>query len=83
MTPMTFELVRDVFAWSIVLNLALLVYWFLLIAFAPGWVYRLHARWSMISRADFDRIHYRGMVYFKLAIFFVFVMPYLAMRIVF
>lgn len=82
MTPMSFELILKVLGWCAVLNLALLLYWFLMIALARNWVYRMHSRWSDISLEQFNATHYKGMVYFKIAIFFFNVMPYLAMRIV-
>lgn len=82
MTPMTLEVIRDVLGWCAILNLVLLLYWFVMIAFARGWVYRMHSRWYPVSEERFGAIHYQGMMYFKIAVFFFNVVPYLALRIV-
>ena len=79
---MTVETVRDVFAWCTVINLGLLLWWFLFFTMAHDWTYRFHSKWFKISRETFEAIHYGGMGAFKLGIFLFNLGPYLAMRIV-
>jgi len=79
---MTLEVVRDVIAWSAVLNFALLAVWFLVFSLAHGWMYRIHGKWFTLSVESFDAIHYGGMAFFKLCIIIFNVVPYLALRIV-
>ncbi|MFC1890712.1 DUF6868 family protein [Thermodesulfobacteriota bacterium] len=79
---MTIEIVRDFFAWCSVINIGLLLWWFLIITFARDWVYRTHSKWSKISVDSFNTIHYGGMLFFKIAIFLFNLVPYFALRIV-
>ncbi len=79
---MTLELLRDMLGWCSVINIGLLLYWWLIITFAHDWVYRFHGRWFKIPVETFDAIHYGGMAFFKLTIFVFNLVPYLALRIV-
>lgn len=79
---MTIEAVRDVLAWCTVINLVLLLCWFLLFALAHDWTYRLHKNWFKLTVEKFDVIHYAGMAIFKTGILLFNLVPYLAMRIV-
>ena len=78
---MTIELLRGTLAWSAVLNMGVLLWWFLFISFADDWVYKMHSRFFTIERRQFDAIHYAGMAFYKICIFTFFIVPYLALRI--
>ena len=79
---MTVEIVRDVLAWSTVINFALLIFWFLFFSLAHDWIYKYHGKWFTLPVEKFDAIHYAGMAFFKLCIFLFNLVPYLALRIV-
>ena len=79
---MTIEIIRDTLAWTSVINLVLLLLWFLFFTLAHEWVYRVHGKWFKISMEKFDEIHYAGMALFKIGIFLFNLGPYLALRIV-
>ena len=79
---MTIEIVRSVLAWSAVINIGLLLWWFLCLTCAHDWVYRFHGKWFKISVETFDAIHYAGLAFFKIAIFVFNLVPYLALRII-
>ncbi len=79
---MTIELIRDTLAWCTVINIVLLLWWYLFITFAHDWTYRWHTRWFKMSIDTFDAIHYGGMGLFKIGIFLFNLGPYLALRIV-
>ena len=55
---MTIELLRGTLAWSAVLNMGVLLWWFLCISFANDGVYKIHRRFFTIERRQFDAIHY-------------------------
>ena len=78
---MTVELLTGTLAWSAVLNMGILLWWFLFIALASDWVYKMHSKFYKISREHFDTIHYAGMAFYKICIFTFFIVPYLALRI--
>ena len=79
---MTVEQIRDVLAWCSVINIGLLLWWFLMFALAHDFVYRLHGKWFKLTVERFDAIHYAGIAFFKIGIFLLNIVPYLALRIV-
>ena len=79
---MSFEMIDNILAWSLVVNLSILMFWFLMFALAHDWVYGLHSRWFKISVEKFDGIHYAAMAFYKLAIFLFNLAPYIAIRII-
>jgi len=79
---MTVDLLRSTLAWSALLNMGILLWWFLFITLAHDWVYRVHSRFLKIPIEQFDTIHYVGMLIYKVVIFTFFIVPYLALRIV-
>jgi len=79
---MSIELIREVLAWSAVINYALLILWFMIFSLAHDWLYRLHGKWFELSVENFDAIHYLSMAFFKLSIFLFCLVPYIALRIV-
>ena len=79
---MTLEIVRSSLAWCIVINMGLLIWWFLFFTMAHDWMYRMQTKWFKIPEDGFDRINYAGMGLFKLAIVAFNLVPYLALRIV-
>lgn len=78
---MTVEMIRNMLAWSAVINYGLLTVWFLMFSLAHDWMYGFHGRWFKLSVEAFDAIHYGGMGLFKLGILLFALGPYLALRI--
>ncbi len=68
--------------WCAVINFGLLAWWAAFIVFAHDFVYRLHTRWFRLPVERFDAIHYAGIVAFKLATLTLFVVPWIALKIV-
>ena len=79
---MTMELIRAVLAWCTVINLGLLIYWFVIFTLAHDWIYRFHGKWFKLSVDQFDAVHYGGMAVFKIGMILFNLVPYLALRIV-
>ncbi len=79
---MTLELIRHVLGWCAVINLGLLLWWFLFVVLAHDWTYRVHSKWFRLTEEKFDTVHYSGMGIFKMLIFFFNLVPYFALRIV-
>jgi hypothetical protein len=79
---MTAEMIRDMLAWSAVINYAFLFVWFLLFTRAHDWMYGVHGHWFKLSVERFDAIHYGGMAMLKIGILMFALGPYLALRIV-
>ena len=63
------DALQTILLWSLVVNFGILLFWFVMLAVAHDWVYRLHSRWFRISRESFDTIHYGAMAAYKIGIF--------------
>jgi hypothetical protein len=80
---MTIEIVRAVFAWCLVIDIALLICWYLFFVLAHDWMYRYHTKWfKNLSVEMFDGAHYAGMALLKIGILLFNLAPYFALRIV-
>ena len=79
---MTIDLVRDALLWCFIINMGILLWWFLFFSLAHDWVYQFHGKWFKLSVEKFDAIHYAGMAFFKICIFLFNIVPYFALRIV-
>ena len=79
---MTLEIIRDILAWCSVINIGLLLLWFLFFVLDHDWVYRMHGKWYNLPVDRFDTIHYAGLLFFKMFVFMFNIVPYLALRIV-
>ena len=79
---MTVDILRGVLGWCAVINVGVLLFWFLILAFAHDFVYRVHSRWFKMPVETFNAIHYAGIAFFKTAIFVSNVIPYFALCIV-
>jgi len=77
---MTLEIVRAVLAWSTLINLALLLIWFMFFTLAHDCMYRMHRKWFNFSPEAFDTLHYGGMGLYKLGILLFNLVPYLVLR---
>lgn len=79
---MTVETVRDFLGWCSVINVGVLIYWWLFFTLAHDLVYRIHGKWFKLSVEKFDSIHYAAMAFFKICIILFNIVPYIALRIV-
>ena len=76
---MTVEQIRAFLGWCCVIDFGILMFWFVMFNVAHDWIQRLHGRWFQLSRETFDAIHYAGMAAFKIGIFVLHLVPYLAL----
>ena len=79
---MTLEDIRAVLGWCSLMNSGVLVFWFVMLVLARGFVYGVHSALFKVSRERFDEIHYNLMGFFKLSVFLFNLVPYLALLIV-
>jgi hypothetical protein len=75
-------MLRRFLAWASLINIGLMLWWFLFMVFARDWVYKMHSKWFPMSKDQFNAIHYSGMVFFKILVFVCFLIPYLVLRII-
>ena len=74
--------ITHVLAWCAVINIGVLLLWFIVFAFAHDWLHRFHGKWFKLSREQFDAIHYAAMGLYEIAILVFNLVPYFALRIV-
>lgn len=74
--------IREALLWAAIINYGVLLWWFLIFAFARSWLHRFHGRWFQISAEQFDAIHYGGMAIYKVGILLLNLVPYLALMAV-
>jgi len=79
---MDIDMLQGLLGWCALVNMAVLTLWFVMIIFARDAVFRLHSRWFRVSRAHFEAIHYAGIAAYKIAIYLLFIVPWLALLIV-
>lgn len=79
---MNIDLMISLLGWSTVINLGILIYWFVLFIFAREWIYQIHSRWFSLTAAQFDAIHYGGMGLYKLVIVVFNLIPWLVLRFI-
>lgn len=79
---MTLNMIRELLGWCCVINIGLLLWWFLVILIAHDWIYKIHGKWFKISKETFYAIHYTGIAFFKISIFILNIVPYIALSIV-
>lgn len=76
------ETTREFLLWCTVINYGILLWWFLAFKLAHNWIYRFHSRWFHLSVGQFDAIHYAGMTVYKVGIFLLNLVPWIALQIV-
>lgn len=76
---MTIEFIRNFLMWSSVINIAILLCWFLLFVFTHDFIYRYHSKWFQLSVKRFDSIQYMAMAFYKICILFFNVIPYIVL----
>ncbi len=79
---MTIDLVRNALLWCFIINIGILLWWFLFFTLAHDWVYRFHGKWFKLPVEKFDTIHYAGIAFYKICIFVFNIVPYFALYIV-
>ncbi len=65
-----------------IMALGLLVFWGLLLVFAPDFTFNIQRTLLDITRPQFNLIHFGGLALAKVATFWLFVMPYIAVKLV-
>ena len=75
-------MMREVLGWCSIINIGLILWWFLFLTLAHDWIYKWHTKWFKLPVEKFDEIHYSGITFFKIIVFVFNIVPYFALRIV-
>jgi hypothetical protein len=79
---MSIEVARNALLWCTVINYALLLVWFLLLALPHEGLYRFWGRWFHLTAEQFDTINFAGIVLYKSGVLLFNLVPYVALCIV-
>ena len=80
---MTIELLKTFLLYNLVFNVSVVTIWFLVFTYKHDLIYDLHTRWFQISTAQFDKLHYRGIMIYKIGIYFLNVAPLVGLWLIF
>jgi hypothetical protein len=73
---------QQVFLWCTVINYCLLILWWAIIMLPHKWIYNLSGKHFGCSEAQFDSYNLIGIIFYKMSIVLLFLVPYIAMKIV-
>jgi len=76
---MSLEFIQSFLLWNAIIHSAVLIYWFLFVSFGSEVVYNLHTKFFKIEKETFYKVHYVGIVFYKLFIFLFFWLPYIVL----
>ena len=76
------EAIEPVLIRCFVIGVFVLLFWFSTLWLAGDLAHSIHSKIVLISQQQFNAIHYAGMLMFKMAIFVLFLLPYIAIRLV-
>ncbi len=73
------EFLRPFLLWSVAVNYAILMVWFLALVLAKDRIRRLHGCWFDLSPSTFDALHYGAMAAYKIGIMLFNLVPLLVL----
>ena len=76
----TKENLRTFLGWCTVVNVGILVWWYLALIFAHDFIFSAHTWWFEMSKDRFDEINYTIFICYKSVVTFFNVIPYLILR---
>ena len=79
---MDIQTIRAFFMWCTIVNAALLVWSFLVCAYARDWIYRMHSKWFPMPSETFNVAIYSFIGLYKVLVIVFNAVPYIALLIV-
>ncbi|QQL44288.1 DUF6868 family protein [Sulfuriroseicoccus oceanibius] len=79
---MSLSQLSPLLGWCAIINLGLLLWWWIAFLIAKDTIYKIHTRWFALTRPQFEAIHYCGMGLLKLANLCLFITPWIALQII-
>jgi len=76
---MMFSQLQQFLWYSLVINYAVLLVWWLMLLLAGERIYQMHRRWFALTNEQFATIHYAGMAFYKILVLVFNVVPWLVL----
>ena len=77
----TIQNLRTLLGWCAIINMAIMLWWFLAFVFAHNFMLKVHTQWFRISVERFDEIHYTVFMQYKPAVILFILGPYLVLKL--
>ena len=78
----TLKVLSKILLWCFVLGFLSLLLWFTFYITAADFIFAVHGDMFDLTRHDFDLMNYYGMAFVKGTVFLLFLVPYIAVRLV-
>ena len=78
---MSIEIVRDFFMWCSIINMALLLFSFVMFLACKGWIYKMHSKFFNVSEENLNTAWYSLLGFYKIGVFLFNIVPYIALCI--
>ncbi len=79
---MNINLLQGFFFWCTVINSTLFLISFIMITLMKKFIIKIHGKWYDIPEEKFGPFFYNFMLFYKTAIFFFNLVPYIALKII-
>ena len=79
---MDIEMLTRFFMWCTILNMGLLMFSFLILAFAGDFVYRTHSKWFPMPRETFNVVLYSFIGMYKIIVIVFNAVPWAVLKII-
>ena len=79
---MDIQMLTSFFMWCTILNMGLLVFSFLILAFAGDFVYRIHGKWFPMPRETFNVVLYSFIGMYKIIVLVFNAIPWAVLTII-
>ncbi len=79
---MGIEMLTRFFMWCTILNAGLLVFSFMMVAFAGNFMYRIHSKWFPMPRETFNVVLYSFIGAYKILVFVFNFVPWVTLAII-
>lgn len=79
---MTIPMLKSFLLWSGIINAGVLLFYFVVIVSARGFIFKIHSKMFKITEEQFNAIHYCGVLIYKTVVFVFFFCPYFALCLI-
>jgi hypothetical protein len=79
---MGIEVLTSFFMWCTILNAGLLVFSFMMVAFAGNFMHRIHSKWFPMPRETFNVVLYSFIGAYKILVFVFNFVPWVSLAII-
>lgn len=76
----TLESVATILGGAFLINVAIILLWFIIVLIGPDWMFCITSKWFSVSKHEFNLINYGGIAFYKVINIVFFLCPYLSIK---